>query len=109
MDKSFIAIVLSFKDYVKNTPSEEVMDVYEIKKEYGDIYIKRLGLENYYMSINDKGLIAVHDKNDREIWHMEKDIVEQNPFASGVLLDILKPYIIKYGEEVVKEFCNKQE
>ena len=102
MDKSFLAIVLGFKDYIKNTPVEELMDSYEVKKEYGDYYIKRVDLDKYYMSINNKGLIAVHDETDREIWHMEKDIIEQNPFALGVLLDILKPYIIEYGEEVVK-------
>lgn len=93
MNKLLIKIVNDFKNYINETNSDSLMKPYILVEEYGDKYIKNKKIDDYYLSISSKGLIALHDENDKEIWHMEKDIVEHVRFADDMLTCFLEPFI----------------
>lgn len=101
----FDNVIKAFKSYVIKCVEgdKEIMFPYSVVKEYGDIYIRNSDIDKNYVSINDKGLIALHDDKDREIWHMEKDIVEQKPFASNLLSCFIAPFMLAAKRLELKE------
>ena len=93
IDKQLVNLVNKFKEYIKNTPPSEVMEPYSVEVEYGDTYIKHDDIEDYYLSINDKGLVALHDENDKEIWHLEKDIADCFGLANRMVGLFIQAYL----------------
>lgn len=49
---------------------------YKVEKELGDYYIYNNNIgDDWYLSVNSKGLIALHDKDGKEFYHVEKDFM----------------------------------
>ena len=88
------SILESFRDYITSTDVDDVIDPYYVEEECGEYYVKNLGLGNYCLSINDKGLISLHDEDGREIWHLGTDVIEKyRVYSHAVIVEFLKDFV----------------
>lgn len=72
MNKETLENLNKFKIFAINNKNSESYP-YKFEYEMGDIYIHHSHFDKLCLSFNRKGLVALHDNNYNEIWHLEKN------------------------------------
>lgn len=80
--EDFKNLVNIFKEKVLSLNMEsgcsEQHGPYLVECELGDYYVKNENFnDDFYLSVNNKGLVALHNKDGLEVYHVEKDFDER--------------------------------